>query len=321
MTTQTVTAQELMAERPEIVESIIDLILADTITYLVDDDETYSHLRPLFIQPQQDIVQLYKQIMEPVDYLFFVVDLMPLVRQVIASIGIDLFTDMLDTDEESTHSEVLRCFGHGVSFWDNHNYRDFGFSEVPRLKTTLEQPWDIATQILDKIAEAHPEYLSSEDDKETENSDFDIWLASNYTPAGEDESTGELWYLSKSLNEYMPHSFSDIKKQWEKEYYIQELPDENDYQESEGEEEIETKTFVIPTYLLSYFLNGEFAGLDKREFELIDSFLFVNQIDSTKGHWSYDNSEPYTTWTNDVTNVGGTVVDLQWVDTSSTLTN
>ena len=82
----------------------------------------------------------------------------------------------------------------------------------------------------------------------------------------------------------------------------------------DDEGELETRTFVIPTYLLSYFINGEFAELDNEELELIEGFLVVNQIDMSQGHWSYDDSEPYFSWNNDLSNVGGSVVDIEWVD-------
>lgn len=51
---------------------------------------------------------------------------------------------------------------------------------------------------------------------QTENIDFDQWLAENYSPAGEDASDGEKWFLSLSPNEFMPMSLSALKEQWEK---------------------------------------------------------------------------------------------------------
>jgi hypothetical protein len=168
MTTQTVTAQELMSESPYTVKEILDLILADTISTLVESDEGYSHLCPLLIQPGEDIVENYKTAKEDLDLSAEYQALHPLVENIINNIGADLFVDMLDTDEDKAYSEVLRCFEHGVSFWDDYDYKDFGFSEMPRLKTTLEQPYDIATQILDKIAEAHPELVEDDEEEETE---------------------------------------------------------------------------------------------------------------------------------------------------------
>jgi hypothetical protein len=161
------TAQELMSERPEMVESVIDLILADTISTLVESEEDYSHLCSLFIQSGEDIFENYKDTKKSLNLSAEYQSLHSLVEQVIDNIGSDLFTDMLDTDKNSTYSEILRCFGHGVSFWDNNDYKDFGFSEMPQLRTILEPPYDIATQILDKIAEAHPELVEA--DEESDN--------------------------------------------------------------------------------------------------------------------------------------------------------
>lgn len=234
MTTQTVTAQELITERPEMVESIIDLIIADSIATLVETDDPYSHLLRLFIRPGEDIVENYKSAKQGIDLSTEYQALIPFVEQLIDNIGSDLFTDMLDTDDNAAHSEVLRCFGHGVSFWDDHYYEDFGFSETPRLKTTLEQPYNVASQILDKINEAYLEDYSSvieswtgiiaEDEEETEDNEFDKWLTENYSPAGEDASNGEQWFLSNSPHEFMPIFLSKLREQWEKENYIQELP-------------------------------------------------------------------------------------------------
>jgi len=223
MTTQ-VTSIELTAERPEMVRGILELIVADSISTLVESDEGYSHLTSLFIQPGEDIVENYKSTTAGIFLFDEYRQLLPLVDQVVGNIGADLFTDMLDTDENSAYSEVLRCFGHGVSFWDSWDYKDFGFSEMPRLKTTLESPYDIATQILDKIAERQianemlnvDEYLSS-------MTNFDIWLSQNYIPAGE-ASDGEEWYLSTHPNEFMPFPLSSVKQKWVDEKYIQELP-------------------------------------------------------------------------------------------------
>src|SRR4028119_375985 len=250
MTTQTVTAQELMSESPSTVEDIIDLILSDTISTLVESDEGYSHLRPLFIQSGEDIVENYKDAIAFIDLSAEYQSLHPLVENIIHNIGADLFVDMLDADEDKAYSEVLRCFGHGVSFWDNYDYKDFGFSEMPQLRTTLEQPYDIATQVLDKIAEAHPELVEDDEEEDRDN----------------------------------------------------------------------VTTYQIPAYLLSYFINGEFAGLDKKEFDLIESFLFVNRIDMSKGHFSYDDGEPYFSGDNDLSNVGCSVVEIQWVNMSNTST-
>lgn len=226
MTTQTFKVQELMEERPEMVESIIDLIIADSVATLVETQ--YTHLCDLFFESGADIVEKYKDSIKCLrlysDYLV----LHSLVQKVICNIGTELFCDMWDADESAALSEVLRCFGHGVSFWDTWGYKEFDFEETPQLKTTLEQPWDSATLILEKIAVSHgyplvddtenPDQLVDvffPEDEEIENNDFDKWLATNYTPAGEDAS-GEQWFLSNSPHEFMPISLFTLKQQWEK---------------------------------------------------------------------------------------------------------
>ncbi len=48
-----------------------------------------------------------------------------------------------------------------------------------------------------------------------QDNDFDQWLATNYSPAGEDASNGEQWFLSNSPHEFMPISLSKLREQWE----------------------------------------------------------------------------------------------------------
>lgn len=151
--TNQITALELTAERPEMVRSIIELIMADTISTCLDDEE-YSHLRHLFIQPGQDIVEKYRQVTASIFLFDEYRQLLPLVDQLIDNIGADLFSKMWEADESSTLREVLRCFGHGCSFWDSWDYTGFlGIDKMPKLKTTLKSPYYVAAQVLDKIAE------------------------------------------------------------------------------------------------------------------------------------------------------------------------
>lgn len=151
-----------MNDSLRMVEDIINLIVAESIATLVETEDDYSRLHDLFIRSGEDIVENYASSKYGIDLSTEYQSLHPLVEQVIDTIGSDLFCDMWDADESSTLSEVLRCFGHGVSFWDNHNYQDFGFNEMPKLKTTLESPHDIASTILDKITDYHPEYQPTE---------------------------------------------------------------------------------------------------------------------------------------------------------------
>lgn len=215
MSTQTVTVQELMAERPDMVESVIDLIVADSIACLVETED-YSHLRDLFIQPGEDIVEKYQQATEHLDFFAEYRQLLPLVEEVIENIGGELFNDMWQEDELATLSEVLRCFGHGTSFWDKYSLEYMDLTERPKLKITLEQPWDIATSILEKVDADYYEGATDVDfnTEDDENSKFDSWLVENYDDAGSNASDGEMWYLSKKPNEFMPVSLSILKEQY-----------------------------------------------------------------------------------------------------------
>lgn len=147
-----------MNDSPRMVEDIIDLIVAESIATLVETEGDYSHLHDLFIRSGEDIVENYTSSKYGIDLSTEYQSLHPLVEQVIDNIGANLFFMMWESDGSSTFYEVLRCFGHGVSFWDNWKYQDFGFNEMPQLRTTLESPYDIASIILDKIAEQHSEY-------------------------------------------------------------------------------------------------------------------------------------------------------------------
>lgn len=307
MTTQIVTAPELMAERPKMVESIIDLIIASTISTLVETEDTYSHLHDLFICSGEDIVENYKAAKQGIELANEYPTLYSLVEEVIDNIGSDLFCDMLDTNQSDALSEVLRCFGHGVSFWDSWDCKLFQLSEDPKLKTTLDNPYVTACSILDKIAEVHPEYQSEED--ETENNDFDLWLASNYSPAGEDASTGEEYYLSTNPNEYLPISLSRLKEQYNSEKDIE------DDEEVEIDEPDNVTTFQIPEHYLSLIFNDDATGLEEEDIKAWEEFEQGMIANGFKGHWSYpDNQESYFTWCNDVTDIGDAVVDLQWLD-------
>lgn len=208
VTKKMITALELTANRPEMVRSILELIMADTIVSLIEDNENYSYLIPLFIQPSEDIVTNYKQVTAGIFLFDEYRQLLSLIDQLIDNIGADLFTNMVDTDENSAYSEILRCFGHGVSFWDNHNYQDFGFSEMPQLKKTFENPHNVASQILNKIAEANPD-----EEEETEDPDFEQWLAENY------EHSGREYYLSKNPNDYLMYEWHILKDKWESESF------------------------------------------------------------------------------------------------------
>lgn len=314
MTNQTITALDLTAERPEMVRSIIELIMADTISTFLEYEE-YSHLRHLLTQPREDMVENYRQVTASLFLFDEYQQLLPLVDQLIDNIGTNLFSKMWEADESSTLREVLRCFGHGCSFWDRWDYTGFlGVNKMPKLKTTLESPYDVATQILDKIAEREnlndmldvDSYLGKIDN------DFGIWLASNYTPAGEDASNGEPWYLSKKPTDFMQFPLSKLREQYN-------LDNEIEDDEVEEDEPDNVTTFRIPEHYLSLIFNGDASGYEEEEIKAWEEFeqqMIANGY--TNGHWNYpEDTEAYFSHTNDVHNLGDDVVDLQWVENST----
>jgi len=83
----------------------------------------------------------------------------------------------------------------------------------------------------------------------------------------------------------------------------------------EDEEKPETITYTIPTWCLCSLFNSDDSGLEDSEIEALDSFIEREGLTFDKGHWSYDSedNESYFSHTNDVTNLGDDVVDIQWV--------
>lgn len=74
------------------------------------------------------------------------------------------------------------------------------------------------------------------------------------------------------------------------------------------------RTYVIPIRFLNLAINDEVAGMEESDFELWDWFLLRNGIKYQRGNWSYDEQEPYFCWSNDLNEIGGSVVEVQWVE-------
>ena len=337
----TVQTSELMANNPEMVQDIINTILASTISSLVDGGGEYSHLRELFIESQTDILDNYKEATASICLFEEYRQLLPLVTDVIDNIGCELFSDMWEEDESSALSEVLRCFGHGVSFWDKYywcHFSHFCGSGRPKVRM-MEEPWDIAARILGKIDadyyDGATDNIEDEDDDrddEDDDRDFDKWLEENYDEAGSNASDGEMWYLSKKPTEFMPVSLSSLKEQWKKENpgphkYNRAMANfadvgepEPDEHEEDEEEPSNTVTFIttfttfqIPEhYLPLLFSDGYYTEEDIKVWEKFEERM--RESGFTNGHWSYTSQEPYFSWSNDVHSQGCNVVDLQWVE-------
>lgn len=102
---------------------------------------------------------------------------------------------------------------------------------------------------------------------------------------------------------------------------------ESDYCEFEGldynyEKEIEereetskTITYTIPARFLPLIFNDDISGLDDDDVKEWEKFVSDEQLSEAQGHWSYDSEDygEYFSWSNDVTNLGDNVVDIQWV--------
>ena len=80
--------------------------------------------------------------------------------------------------------------------------------------------------------------------------------------------------------------------------------------------------YTVPEWALCYLLDGHSISVDDpdlddadEDIQAINSFLKTEGLNKSKGHWSYDseNSEAYFSWRNDITNLGGNCVDVQWV--------
>lgn len=71
--------------------------------------------------------------------------------------------------------------------------------------------------------------------------------------------------------------------------------------------------YTVPVWALGYLINGDESDLSPEELETINNFLIKEKLAS--GHWSLDpDQEPYFSWSNDLKKVGGSVIDLIWVE-------
>ena len=90
----------------------------------------------------------------------------------------------------------------------------------------------------------------------------------------------------------------------------QSIEDKNDARD--GWEVVE---YTVPEWALSYLFNGDSSGTEDEDREAIDSFMKTEGLSEDSGHWSCDseNNEAYFSLRNDITNLGGNCVDVQWV--------
>ena len=82
----------------------------------------------------------------------------------------------------------------------------------------------------------------------------------------------------------------------------------------------EVVKYTVPEWALGFLINGKVDFLRDGHPSVIDDDLptlnkFLEGKSNRDGHWSYDseNNEAYFSWRNDITNLGGNCVDVQWV--------
>lgn len=88
----------------------------------------------------------------------------------------------------------------------------------------------------------------------------------------------------------------------------------------EDEEKPDTITYQIPSWALSYLINGDSSGIEREEdIKAVDDFCERERLSLDKGHWSLktnedgETEESYFSWTNDVTSLGDDVYNVDWV--------
>lgn len=71
--------------------------------------------------------------------------------------------------------------------------------------------------------------------------------------------------------------------------------------------------YIIPSWALSYLINGDSSGLDNKEFKELQIFELTVLAKHGAGHWSVESEESYFSWHNDVTDLGSDVHDCTYV--------
>lgn len=70
--------------------------------------------------------------------------------------------------------------------------------------------------------------------------------------------------------------------------------------------------YTLPEWALSAIFNGDTTGLSDDDERALEAFL--NSEDFSNGHWAYpEDLEAYFSHSNDVDNLGGNVVDVQFM--------
>lgn len=142
-------------------ESTIDLreiaimLLADSTANEVQEPESEFHdFETRFNRSQEDVCDLFVCEMSGIDIETELKSVEESVERMILSVNSNLvgltFEEMWKTDEKGARREILRCVGHGVSFWDDYDPQDFGQSDRPRVGY-FESPYNEAYDCLVKL--------------------------------------------------------------------------------------------------------------------------------------------------------------------------
>ena len=67
--------------------------------------------------------------------------------------------------------------------------------------------------------------------------------------------------------------------------------------------------YTIPTYAIVALEYSDLSGLGDKDIEELDAFL---ETLPGSGHWDFD-GEPYFHWRNDISDLGGDVIDARYL--------
>ena len=146
-------------------QEIAMMLLADVVASEVEnpgeDLVGIELLRKEFVRPQEDICELFADFIEEanIDITSELDAVQASVRQMIRVIDANLkddftFEKMWAISRSAACYEILRSVGHGVSFWDDYDYEDFGQLDLPEVgwfESPYNQAYDVITKIVNYI--------------------------------------------------------------------------------------------------------------------------------------------------------------------------
>lgn len=145
---------------------LAEMLLADCVASEVATNDEFNLLRKEFMRPQSDICKLFATAIEEAG-IDIDAELLAIERDAIAMIfAINsklesgfTFAKMWEINKTAACREIRRSVGHGVSFWDDYNYEDFGQSDHPDVDL-FESPHDECYEVLAKLVAHIQQQLS-----------------------------------------------------------------------------------------------------------------------------------------------------------------